>query len=74
VLAAHCAAIGRPRDAIEKTVSTRFDPAEPTDGFVRRCAALGELGIEHAVVLTTGPWTPAAVAALAAAQPAVREL
>ena len=68
ILADHCDACGRPYAAIEKTVSTRFDPGEPAERFAERCAALAALGIEHAVALTAGPWTEDAVARLAAAQ------
>jgi F420-dependent oxidoreductase-like protein len=72
VLARHCEAVGRPFDEIEKTVSTRMDPGESPEEFAERCAALGELGIEHAVVLTVGPGTEETVARLAAAQLALR--
>jgi F420-dependent oxidoreductase-like protein len=68
VLARHCDALGRPYDEIEKTVSTRLNPGESADEFTERCAALAALGIEHAVVLTAGPWTEDGVAVLAAAQ------
>jgi hypothetical protein len=49
-----------------------MDPGESPEEFADRCAALGELGIEHAVVLTVGPWTEETVARLAAAQLALR--
>jgi F420-dependent oxidoreductase-like protein len=68
VLARHCDAVGRPYDEIEKTVSTRLNPGESSEAFAERCAALAALGIEHAVVITAGPWTEDAVARLAAAQ------
>jgi F420-dependent oxidoreductase-like protein len=64
VLAAHCEAVGRPYDDIDKTVSTRLEPGESPDAFAERCRALAELGIDHAVVITTGPWTEDAVATL----------
>jgi F420-dependent oxidoreductase-like protein len=64
VLAKHCEAVGRPYGEIEKTVSTRLEPGEAPDAFARRCLALAALGIEHAVVLTIGPWTEDAVATL----------
>src|SRR5215207_1548447 len=41
VLRRHCDDVGRPYDAIEKTVSTRLEPGESADAFVERCAALG---------------------------------
>jgi F420-dependent oxidoreductase-like protein len=68
VLAQHCAAVGRPYDQIEKTVSTRLHQGESAPAFAERCAALAELGIEHAVVITDDPWTEDAVATLVAAQ------
>ena len=67
VLAGHCAAVGRPYEEIDKTISVRFDPAQPVEAFVEHCSELAELGIEHVVTLTTGAWTPAAVEAYAAA-------
>jgi alkanesulfonate monooxygenase SsuD/methylene tetrahydromethanopterin reductase-like flavin-dependent oxidoreductase (luciferase family) len=67
VLARHCADVGRPYDEIEKTLSTRLDAGESSDAFVRRCAAAAALGIEHMVVITSGPWTAEPLATLAAA-------
>jgi alkanesulfonate monooxygenase SsuD/methylene tetrahydromethanopterin reductase-like flavin-dependent oxidoreductase (luciferase family) len=69
VLASHCEAIGRRFEDIDKTISTRFDPAESTDDFVARCRQLATLGIEHIVCITKGPWTPDSVRRLAAAAP-----
>jgi F420-dependent oxidoreductase-like protein len=74
VLARHCDEVGRPYGEIEKTVSTRLGPDETPAAFAGRCAALAELGVQHAVVLTSGPWTTEAVGRLAAAVPAVRDL
>ena len=68
VLARHCDALGRPYSEISKTVSTRLEPGESAQSFAARCARLAALGIEHAVVITPGPWTEAAVATLAAAR------
>ena len=48
-----------------KTVSTRLELGESSEAFAERLAALG---IEHAVVITSGPWTEEAVATLAAAR------
>jgi F420-dependent oxidoreductase-like protein len=73
VLARHCDAVGRPYDTIEKTVNTRLDPDESPEQFAERCARLAALGIEHAVVITTGPWTEDAVSRLAAAQRLTRQ-
>jgi alkanesulfonate monooxygenase SsuD/methylene tetrahydromethanopterin reductase-like flavin-dependent oxidoreductase (luciferase family) len=71
VLARHCDDLGRTYNNIDKTVSTRLNPGESPDAFVRRCAALAALGIDHAVILTDGPWTPESLATLAAARPAL---
>jgi len=58
VLAGHCAAVGRPFDEIEKTITAALHPGETPEGFVERCHALAELGIQHAIVITRGrPWT-----------------
>ena len=73
VLEEHCVVVGRPYDDIERTLSTRLTPGESADSFVERCAALASLGIEHAVVITAGPWTEDAVAVLASAVPALRD-
>jgi F420-dependent oxidoreductase-like protein len=72
VLARHCDAVGRPYQEIEKTVSTRLEPGESPDKFAQRCAALAALGLEHAVVITAGPWSESAVRRLAAAQRLLR--
>jgi F420-dependent oxidoreductase-like protein len=72
VLAGHCADLGRPYQEIEKTVSTRFTPGESPAAFGERCAALADLGIDHVVVITSGPWTADAVDRLAAAVPALQ--
>jgi alkanesulfonate monooxygenase SsuD/methylene tetrahydromethanopterin reductase-like flavin-dependent oxidoreductase (luciferase family) len=68
VLARHCDAVGRDCDEIEKTVSTRLNPDESAEEFAGRCATLAALGLDHAVVITPGPWTDEAVARLGAAR------
>jgi F420-dependent oxidoreductase-like protein len=74
VLARHCADLGRPYERIEKTLSTRLEPGESTEAFVARAKAAAGLGIEHLVVITPGPWTPEALATLAAAVPTLRDI
>jgi alkanesulfonate monooxygenase SsuD/methylene tetrahydromethanopterin reductase-like flavin-dependent oxidoreductase (luciferase family) len=64
VLAQHCERIGRPYADIEKTISTRLDPAAGPGVFADHCSELAALGIDHAVVITNGPWTPAKIAML----------
>ncbi len=66
--------VGRPYQAVEKTLSTRLEDGEPCDQFVRRCRAAAALGIQHVVVITPGPWTPERLATLAAAIPTLREV
>ncbi|GAB3448107.1 LLM class F420-dependent oxidoreductase [Actinophytocola sediminis] len=65
VLAEHCAEVGRPFADIDKTLSTRWLPSESAADFARRCADYADWGIGHVVLITTGPWEPAAVAKLA---------
>jgi F420-dependent oxidoreductase-like protein len=74
VLTRHCEGLGRPYEEIDKTISTRLEPGESAESFAERCAQLATLGIQHAVVITAGPWTEDGVATLAAAASAVREL
>ena len=67
VLAEHCEAAGRPYGEIEKTVSTRLEPSETAAAFAERCTGLAELGIEHAVVIASEPWSEERIAVLAEA-------
>ncbi len=67
VLAEHCADEGRDFAGIDKTVSTRLDDGDSKDDFVRRCRELAELGADHVVAITAGPWDEKKVATLAAA-------
>lgn len=69
VLARHCAAVGRPYEEIEKTVSSRLQPGESPGDLARRCTELAAIGLEHVVLITTGPWTAKAVDTVAAALP-----
>lgn len=57
VLDRHCEEVGRPSGDIERTISTRLSPGESADSFARRCNDFAEWGIDHAVMLTAGPWT-----------------
>jgi alkanesulfonate monooxygenase SsuD/methylene tetrahydromethanopterin reductase-like flavin-dependent oxidoreductase (luciferase family) len=61
VLADHCADVGRPYDEIEKTIGTRLHPGQSSDELAKQCDSLAELGLDHAIVITSGPWTPEAV-------------
>jgi alkanesulfonate monooxygenase SsuD/methylene tetrahydromethanopterin reductase-like flavin-dependent oxidoreductase (luciferase family) len=67
VLARHCEEVGRPYEEIEKTVSTRVRADESPQDVAERLAALADLGIDHAVFITPGTFTPETVAIVAAA-------
>jgi F420-dependent oxidoreductase-like protein len=51
VLDRHCADVGRPPDRIERTVTTALQQGETARQLAERCHALGDLGIEHVVVI-----------------------
>jgi hypothetical protein len=68
VLARHCEEVGRPFAEIDKTISTRLEHGESADAFAARLETLAGLGIQHAVVITAGPFSREAVAALGEAQ------
>jgi hypothetical protein len=55
VLRGHCAEIGRPYEAIEKTVTLRFsDPVDPP-AALEQLAELAELGVDQAIVVPPEP-------------------
>jgi alkanesulfonate monooxygenase SsuD/methylene tetrahydromethanopterin reductase-like flavin-dependent oxidoreductase (luciferase family) len=56
VLAQVCDTIGRDPDDIAITLSSRLAPGETPGQFTDRCGQLAELGIDHVVLITTGPW------------------
>ncbi len=64
VLARHCEDVGRPYEEIEKTISTRLSPGESAAGFAARCDEFASWGIDHAVVITAGPWSVEGIATL----------
>jgi len=61
VLAAHCAAEGRAPAEIDRTIATRVVPGESVAQVTDRLAALAQMGLDHAVVVTSGPWQPQTV-------------
>jgi F420-dependent oxidoreductase-like protein len=65
VLAEHCQRVGRSVAEIEKTVSTRLNRDESSQSFADRVLALGDLGIEHAVVITDHAFVDADLRTLA---------
>jgi alkanesulfonate monooxygenase SsuD/methylene tetrahydromethanopterin reductase-like flavin-dependent oxidoreductase (luciferase family) len=56
VLARACDAAGRDPNEIEVTLSTRLGDGETTTQLTDRAAALVDLGVDHLVFVTTGPW------------------
>lgn len=55
-------------------MSMRQNDRESSRSFVARCAELARLGIEHAVMIKSGAWTPEAISVLAAALPELHDL
>jgi alkanesulfonate monooxygenase SsuD/methylene tetrahydromethanopterin reductase-like flavin-dependent oxidoreductase (luciferase family) len=74
VLRNHCDEIGREYSEIAKTLSTRLTPDDTVTAFTERCRQQSLLGIDHVVVIRSGPWTPESVRILTAAVPEVAEL
>jgi F420-dependent oxidoreductase-like protein len=74
VLRRHCETEGRPFNAIEKTLSTRFAPEDTPDAFVERCRLASSWGIEHVVLVTRGPWTTERIRTVASTIPALQEI
>jgi len=56
VLARACDAVGRDVDEVEVTLSSRLADGETVEQFTRRCAGLAALGVDHAVLIASGPW------------------
>jgi F420-dependent oxidoreductase-like protein len=54
VLARHCADAGRRFEDIERTVTTALREGESVGRLAERCQSLGELGIQHVVVIARG--------------------
>lgn len=64
MLRAHCDAVGRDYDAIEKTTMLTLDPLDPHDGvddLVQRITALRELGLSAAYVYVRNITEPASI-------------
>ena len=74
VLRRHCADLGRDPAEVETTISTRLERDEDAGHVTERLTAIRGWGIEHAVFITPGPWTTAAVPTLADATDGVRDL
>jgi F420-dependent oxidoreductase-like protein len=67
VLARACDEIGRDPDDVEVTLSSRIGPGESTAEFAERCMDFEAVGIDHVVLVTSGPWTDEAVGFVAEA-------
>ncbi len=57
VLTRACDAVDRDPTDVEVTLSSRLGPDETVDEFVDRCGHLADEGVDHIVLVTTGPWT-----------------
>src|SRR5580704_9094999 len=67
VLYAHCADIGRDPSEITLSAHVRFDPAAGASATAEEAAALGETGLDLAIVYLRPPLTPAVLEPLAVA-------
>jgi alkanesulfonate monooxygenase SsuD/methylene tetrahydromethanopterin reductase-like flavin-dependent oxidoreductase (luciferase family) len=71
VLARACEAAGREPSEIEVSVSSRLAPGETVEAFIDRCRQFAALGVDHVVLITSGPWPDDELAViLAAVEPA----
>lgn len=50
VLREHCERLGRPYEAIEKTMMMRAEAGESVEQFTQRCGEAAEAGIDHVIV------------------------
>ena len=67
VLHAHCADLGRDPSEITLSSHVKFDPAAGASATAEEAAALGEAGLDLAIVYLRPPLTPAVLEPLAAA-------
>ncbi|TDW88176.1 alkanesulfonate monooxygenase SsuD/methylene tetrahydromethanopterin reductase-like flavin-dependent oxidoreductase (luciferase family) [Kribbella pratensis] len=74
VLRKHCDDAGRPYDDIAKTLSTRLNPGDTVGALIDRCREQAAWGIDHAIVIRSGPWTSETVGIIADAAPEVASL
>jgi F420-dependent oxidoreductase-like protein len=72
VLARACEAIGRDRTDVKTTLSSRLAPGESADAFADRCTSLAARGIDHVVLITSGPWQDEDIAIVARAAELLR--
>jgi alkanesulfonate monooxygenase SsuD/methylene tetrahydromethanopterin reductase-like flavin-dependent oxidoreductase (luciferase family) len=75
VLNRACDAVDRDPTTLEVTLSSRLGPEETVDEFVDRCGHLTNEGVDHVVLVTTGPWTPGSALDVALdAAPSIRRI
>jgi alkanesulfonate monooxygenase SsuD/methylene tetrahydromethanopterin reductase-like flavin-dependent oxidoreductase (luciferase family) len=74
VLSDACHDIGRDPAEIETTVSARLESSEPVFSLVDRCRQFATWGIDHVVLITTGPWDTDRVGTVGAAIETVSDL
>jgi alkanesulfonate monooxygenase SsuD/methylene tetrahydromethanopterin reductase-like flavin-dependent oxidoreductase (luciferase family) len=55
-LQAACDDVGRDPGSVEITLSSRLSPGETAAQLTDRCGDLAGAGVDHLVLLTTGPW------------------
>jgi alkanesulfonate monooxygenase SsuD/methylene tetrahydromethanopterin reductase-like flavin-dependent oxidoreductase (luciferase family) len=74
VLARACDDVGRDPDDVEVTLSSRLGPEETAEAFADRCGQLAQTGIDHVVLVTSGPWSRRELDVIFAAVEPVRAL
>jgi len=74
VLARACDKIGRDPQDIEITLSSRLARDETAKAFTDRCGQLAQCGIQHMVLIATGPWSDAELDVILDAVEPIRSL
>ncbi|ART69226.1 LLM class F420-dependent oxidoreductase [Mycobacterium dioxanotrophicus] len=75
VLDRHCAEVARPPQEVQRTVTTALEPGESVARLVERSRALGDLGVDHVVLITRGrPWAGTDLDVVARAADQLRDL
>jgi alkanesulfonate monooxygenase SsuD/methylene tetrahydromethanopterin reductase-like flavin-dependent oxidoreductase (luciferase family) len=71
VLARECEAAGRAPSEVDVSVTSRLAPDETVEAFIDRCRQFAALGVDHVVLITSGPWPDDELAVIfAAVEPA----
>lgn len=69
-----CRQVGRDRSEIEATLSARLEQSETAAHLVARCRVFETWGIDHVVLVSTGPWEVGQVETVGAAVDQMRGL